>query len=166
LGSRAGGELHGRGLHRSIETRERHGVEVVNAAGAQSEFSNNRGAEPPGRLLIAHAQSRAALDDRFVEQALRGRHPHQGADLAAAARLTEYRDVVRISAEALGVVAHPLEQGDDVEHADVAGPGVALAPDFREVEIAERIQPVVVGDQHDVVPSRQIGSIVRRQTAG
>ena len=83
----------------------------------------------------------------------------QRADLSAAARLAEDRDVARIAAEARGVVAHPFERGDEIEHADIARLREALAADGRQIEMAEDVEAVIDRDDHDVVaPARLVPS--------
>src|SRR5262245_57234570 len=51
----------------------------------------------------------AALRDRAMEQAARGRHRHDRRRLTAAARLTEDRDAIGIATEIRDVVLDPLQ---------------------------------------------------------
>ena len=97
-------------------------------------------------------------------EALRRGHPEQRAHLARAARLTEDRHVAGIAAERGDVVAHPLEAGDDVAHARVAGVGELLAAKLREVHEAERVQPMRDADDHDVVLAGQVGAVIRHHS--
>ena len=109
-----------------------------------------------------HARhGRSALRDGAMEQALGSRHPEQRADFSRAARLTEDRDVRRIAAEARNVVAYPLEARDDVFHPDVGCLAVLLAAERREMQEAERVQPVRDADDDDVVFAGEIGAVVR-----
>ena len=50
---------------------------------------------------------------------LRRRHRHHGRGLTAAAGLAEDRDAIRVAAEVLDVVLHPLQRRDQILHADV-----------------------------------------------
>jgi hypothetical protein len=104
-----------------------------------------------GALTLGEADAGAALHDRLVKQAFCLRHGEQGADLSAAARLTEDRDIAGIAADARRVVAHPLQRQHQVEHADVAGLREALAANCRQIEMAEDVEAMVDRDDHDVV---------------
>ena len=86
------------------------------------------------RSLVSRAASgvrassmRSTHRERAAEQSLRRGHAEQAGDFAAAAGLAEDRHVGRVAAELRDVVAHPLERGDDVEHADVARVGELVA---------------------------------------
>ena len=70
-------------------------------------------------------------------------HRHQRRDFSAAARLPEDRDEIRIAAEAVDVVAHPLERRDDVEHAGAAGQREVGSHRLAEIGVAEHVQPVI-----------------------
>jgi hypothetical protein len=100
-----------------------------------------------------------------VEQPLGRRHRQQRADLAAAARLAEDRHVARIAAEARGVVAHPLQRSDDVQHADVAGVG-ELGAGAAQIEMPVDRQPVIDADDHHVAGPRQIRAVVAERRPG
>ena len=91
------------------------------------------------------------------------RHRQQRAHLSAAAGLAEDRDVARIAAEARGVLAHPLQRQHQVEQAGIAGLGEALAAEVRQIEVAEDIQPMIDGHDHDVVAPGEIGAVVARR---
>ena len=108
-------------------------------------------------------QLRAALHDRLVKQSFRRGHRHQRADLRATARLAEDRHVRGIAAEASDVVAHPLQRGHDVEHADIDRARILLAADRRHVQIAEDIEPVIDADDDDIAAAAEILAVVRRQ---
>ena len=101
-----------------------------------------------------------------MEQALRRRHAEQRAHLSGAAGLAEDRDVLRIAAEALDVVAHPLEAGDDVLLSRVARVGESFAAELREVDESEHVQPVRDADDDHVVPAREVGAVVRAAPPG
>ena len=117
--------------------------------------------------LVAHlhVQARPALDDGAMEESLRLRHAEQRRDLPAAARLAEDGDVPGIAAECADVVAHPLERLHEVEHAGVAGGRVALAEQIAEMQIAERAESMVDGDQHDVAATAQVDAVVDQARA-
>ncbi len=114
-------------------------------------------------LALGKAYAGAALHDRLVEEALGARHCQQGADLSAAAGLTENRDVARVAAEARGVFAHPFQRQHQIKKADIAGPGKSLVADSRKIEVAEDVEPVVDGDDHDIVAPSEIGAVVARR---
>jgi len=112
-----------------------------------------------------HARDRRpALCDRPVEQALCGRHAEQRAHFACAAGLTEDRDVLRIAAEAVDVVADPREARDDVLLSGVAGFCEAFTAELRQVDESEHIQPMGDADHHHVVPPRQVRAVVRERS--
>src|SRR5206468_9261357 len=67
-------------------------------------------------------------------------------DLGAAARLAEHQDPRGVAAEVADVVADPLEGQDQIQLARVAAVRKSwIEP--REVQISERIQPVVDSDR-------------------
>src|SRR3546814_13921351 len=101
------------------------------------------------------------LRDRLVEQALGGGHRHQGRDLRAAARLAEDGDITGIAAEGRDVALDPSQRGDQVELPHLATVGKArLTP--REIEIAEREDAVVDGEQDAVAPRREPCAVADR----
>ena len=116
----------------------------------------------PGLLLVVvgAALDQAALDDRLVKEAVRGRRLQKGVHLSAAARLAEDRDVVRISAEAGDVVVDPFQGRDHVGGAEVAGVLILLS-EGGEVEIADAVETVVDGDDDHVAEFRQLHAVVR-----
>jgi hypothetical protein len=101
-----------------------------------------------------------------MKQALRRRHDQQRADLPAAARLAEDRDVGGIAAKRGDVVAHPFERGDHVERAGIARPGETLAADVVEMQVATDVEPVVDADHHDIAAPREVGAVGDRAVAG
>ena len=56
----------------------------------------------------------------------------------------------------------PTQCHDEVERADVARHGVLVAEDLSEVEVTERAEAMVDGDDDDVVARRQRGAIEHR----
>lgn len=84
-----------------------------------------------------------------MEQPGCGRHRHQAADLPAATRLAEDSDVAGITAEGRDVVADPLQCLDEVEQSDIARVCI-VGRELRELEVAEQIEAVIQGDNHDV----------------
>src|SRR5690606_9487860 len=74
-------------------------------------------------LAVDAARVPTALDHAAMEEPTRRRHPGEHADLASAPGLAEQRDVPRVTAERLDVVAHPLEGEHDVQHPGVTRPG-------------------------------------------
>ena len=92
-------------------------------------------------------------------------HRHQRGDFSSAARLSEDRDQIRIAAEAVDVVTHPLQRRDDVEHADVAGEREVRARRLGQVGEAEHVQPVIDAHDDHVVGVRQAGAVVDAATS-
>ena len=112
-----------------------------------------RGGHATGRdLLAAHGQ-------HAVEQAGRGRHGHERRALRAAAGLAEDRDVARIAAELLDVVADPPQGQDQIEDAGVARVGERLAADLGQEQVAEHVQAVVHGHHRHVAAAAQTGAV-------
>ena len=111
------------------------------------------------------ADLRPAHGDGAMKQAFGRRHAEQRADLAAAAGLAEDRDVRGIAAEIRRVIAHPFQSQDDIEHAGVAGLRELLATEIGEVQIAEYVEAMVDGDDHDVVLKREIAAVIEHVAA-
>ena len=65
-----------------------------------------------------------------------------------------------IAAERLDVVAHPLEREHHVEQTRDAGARELLAERVGQVQVAERVQPVVDRDDHGVAAARELGPVV------
>ena len=149
--------------NRKRRLHDRIGIELPQRLdiGSDAERVEHRVGGGACRLGRTGLDQRAAHRERAAEQSLRRRHAEQARDLAATTRLTEDRHVRRIAAEARDVVAHPLERGDDVEHADVAGIGELLV-EVRHVEEPEHAEPMVHAHHHDVVVARQVGEVVER----
>src|SRR4030095_13506512 len=89
-----------------------------------------------------------------------------GADLAAAAGLAEDRDVAGIAAEALGIVAHPLQRGAHVERAGVAGLGKVLAAEVGKIHVTKNVEALIDGHHHNVVVLGEAGAIKPRHIGG
>ncbi len=164
-GAAAGG---GR-LHRAEHLFDRQPLQL----GGLVRFQAKAGHERLGVLgggAGRHAGDRgSALRDRAMKQALRRGHTEQRAHFSRAARLAEDRDVPGIAAEAIDVVADPLEARDDVLLSCVAGVREGLAAELREMDEAEDVQPVRDADDDHVVAARQVGAVVRqrgRRSAG
>ena len=91
-----------------------------------------------------------ALGDGSPEEALGRRHRHECRAAHAARGLAGDGDLGRIAAESSDVVLHPLQRGDLVEHAEVAGLGqrgeVAC-----QVHEALHAEPVVDRHAHDAI---------------
>ena len=112
--------------------------------------------ERPRRRHLLSAHRRCA-----VEQASGGGHPHHRRDLRAAARLAEHHDAGGITAERRDVVAHPLQREDQVELPRIA---TVWKPSVepRQIQIPERVEPVVHRHDHDIAARRQRMPIVLR----
>ena len=123
----------------------------------------HRVGQPRRALAFGEAHAGAALDDGLVEQPLGARHGQQRAHLPAAAGLAEDRDIARIAAEAAGMLAHPFQRRDQVEHTGIAGLGEALAARLRQIEMAEDVQAMVDRHDHDIVALREPGAVVARR---
>src|SRR6185437_3446102 len=101
-----------------------------------------------------------------VKQAPGRWHCHQGADFSAAAGLAEDRDVARISAKCRNVLPYPFQRSHDVQHPNIARVCILLATQLSEIQIAKHIEPMVYGDDHDVVPARQVRSVINYESTG
>ena len=109
-----------------------------------------------GLVLGEHVLRGAALADRAVEELAGARRTEKCADAHGACRLTEDRHLAGIAPEAVDVVAHPLESGDLIAQAGVAGVTELLAADPAQMHVAQRAQAVVDRDHHDVAAARQV----------
>ena len=110
--------------------------------------------------LVRGADGVAAEGDALVDEPLGGRHRGDDADFAATAGLADDGHVARVAAEIGDVVVHPLQGGDDVEHADVAGVEVFLPADRSEIAESERVEPVVDGAADHVAVAGEVLSAV------
>ena len=139
-----------RGFHRRQKLRHRQRLQLAKVVAGEAEHLQHGIGQLGCAVALAQPDRRAALHDGAMEQPARRRHRQQRADLAAAAELAEDRDVARIAAEAVDVVAHPFQCGDHVQRAGIAGRGEIRAADRRQVEEAEDVQPLVHGDDDHV----------------
>ena len=120
-----------------------------------------------GRIVRGLAANRgAALGDRAMEQPARRRHRHHRRGLTAAAGLAEDRHAIRIAAEALDVVAHPLERRDQVLHADVGCARPFLAAQAGKMQEAKEVEAVIDGDDDDILFLREIRAVVEQVVTG
>src|SRR5690606_8464343 len=87
-------------------------------------------------------------------------------DLGATAGLAEREHPLRVAAERRDVVAHPREREHEVELAHVAGVREPGSAEALQVQVAERIQAMVDGDDDDVLRGRQPPPVVQRAGAG
>ena len=77
----------------------------------------------------------------------------------ATRRMSEHYGAPGIATEPPDIVAHPFERRDQVEHAGIAGMGIALAAKMGEVQMAEDVEAVVDGDHDDIAAPRQVGAV-------
>ncbi len=118
-----------------------------------------------GLVALDELDRRAALDDRAVEQALRGRHREQRRDLAPAAGLSEYGHAARVAAEARDVRAHPAQRVHDVEHAGVARLREIRPDQIAEIGEAEHVEAMVDRYHDDVAAPGEVGAVGHRRRA-
>jgi hypothetical protein len=128
---------------------------------AEADFAQHRFRKLRGPLAVVEPDGRTPHYDGAVEQVARRRHRQQRAHLPAAARLAEDRHVAGIAAEALDVVAHPLQRRQHVERAGIAGLGESRAAKLGEVHVAEDVEPLIDSYHHDVVMGGEIGAVDR-----
>ncbi len=146
------------------ELLDRHLLQLIHLVGLEIQLGEVRFCRLHGGFAGDTLDRGTAFDHGAMEQALRRRHCHQRADFSAAAGLAEERDVARIAAEGCDVVAHPFERCDDVEVAQVAGVGVALAAHAREVQVPDGAEPVIDGDDDNVVMSSQPRAVITHES--
>ena len=126
-----------------------------------------------GRLgvdVVASARERRrggrpALHDRPVEEPARERREEQTHDVRAAGRLAEDRDAIRVAAEELDVLLHPLQAGDEIEGAEVAALDFAGRPSPEHCgmrEPAEGPEAVVQADDDQAVLRGEQRAVVER----
>ena len=77
-------------------------------------------------------------------------HPTQGVNCDRSRRLAAERDVVRVAAEALDVALHPVQRRDHVEQPGVTRRAPVAAATRLEIQVAERTEPRIDHDQHDL----------------
>ena len=142
-------------------------AQVVDAAGVEAERRQQR-----ARVAWWRSSVRLAvicwplMRDDAMEQAARRRHRHQRGALRAAARLAEDRDVAGVAAELGDVVAHPLRARGPGRAADVARVRQLRPAELGEIEVAERVQAMVDGDDHDVAAAAQARAVGLDLVAG
>ncbi len=101
------------------ELRRRDQLQPLRGRFAEVEFAQHGSEGAAGGLGRGRQFHRAALNNRLVEQAIRGRHAHQSGDLGASARLAEDRHIPRVAPEGGDIVPHPLQRRHQIEHPDV-----------------------------------------------
>ena len=156
--------LHG-GVGRE-QPCHRHALQFAHLPRLQSQFREQQIRVLHRVLVRRQTKHGSALDDRAMEQPFRARHRHQRRDFSAASGLTEDRDEIRIAAESVDVVAHPLERGDDVEQADAARQREVGTHRVAEIRVAEHVQPMIRCHDHDVVRVREAGAVENASGAG
>ena len=127
-----------------------------------------------GRRRIAAAQetaaqTAAALDDRFRNEALGQRRSHQALDTTSTGALAHDGQVVRIAAESRDVVVNPLDRRQLVINALVSGAAVAiLFGQGRMGEEAQQAEAVIDGHEDDAAlcPGFPIESRIIAAAAG
>ena len=145
---------------------ERQRLQLIDLQPREPKLYQHRVGKLGGALALSQPNGRPAHDDGAVEQAARGRHGEQGAHLPASARLAEDRHVAGIAAEARDVLAHPLQRGDHVEGAGVAGVGKAFAREIGEMQMAEDVEPLVDRHHDHVVVCSKARPVEPRHVGG
>ena len=144
-------------------------VDFASAAPTSAAFtpscSMTRAATSVARCRRRRPRRRAALRDRPREQPARGRRAEQHADTRAPRRFAEHGDALRVAAERADAVAHPLERGNLVEHAEISRARVLRAEQLGEVQVAEKTEAIVDRDHHDVAAGREVRAVVPRRVA-
>ena len=64
------------------------------------------------------------------------------------------------------MLAHPVQRVDQIQLASVAGVAQAFVAAFAQVEIAERVESVVDGDDDYIATAAQVRPVVQRMRAG
>ena len=122
-GKAASSELHKCGrsqLRLPRASSELHALEEIEFGFVEIRTRLNRPAELQMRLKRRDLRAGSALDDRFVEQALRQRRHQERRHAQPASRLAENRHVVDVAAERAHVALDPLQPGDLIEQTVVA----------------------------------------------
>ncbi len=144
----------------------RRGLQLVHLTGFEIQ------ARKEALRVLARSIARDALDggatlhNRPPEQSVRGGHGHQRADLAPTTGLTKNRDVARVGAKGRNVVPHPLQRRNDVKVAHIAAIGIALGTQTRQVQVAQRREPVIHRHDDDVVLLGQLGAVIAYEAPG
>ena len=106
------------------------------------------------------AEVAAALDDGAMHQTARRRRQHQRRDIAAARRLAEQRDAVRIAAESRDVPLYPTQRGELVPETEVRL-CATLARELRMRKEPEHPEAVGDGDHDSAFGSQAMTVVVR-----
>ena len=109
---------------------------------------------------------RGALRDGPGEQPLGRRRGEQGDDGVPACRLPEHGHVAGVAAELGDVVLHPAQHGDLVAQSEVALDRALRGRVPREVEVAERPQPVVEAHVDGAVRQHEALALARELLRG
>ena len=149
------------------------GLNLLNAFCRNAEFFQRQLRHTRRRFFWheyrSHGRSRTAFDDALVEQPLCIGCRHQCEYFCTAARLTENRDVCRITAELCDVVPHPAQRVNEVIDTDIVRIAVFL-PIGGEVEMSEHIQTMINGNNDNVALTAEIGTVIggnlSRRTCG
>ena len=156
--------LHG--AVRLEQARHRHALKLPHLPRLQSQFAKQEIRVTHRIFVRRQTQHRPALDNGAMKQPFRAGHRHQRRDFSTASGLTEDGDEIGIAAEAGDIVAHPLERGDDVEQARAAREREVGSHRIAEIRVAEHIEPMIDGHDHDVVRVRETGAIENAAGAG
>src|SRR6202035_1727568 len=89
--------------------------------------------------------------NRTVKYPFGRRHCHKGKDFSTPARLTKNGYVARVPPESFDVVANPLQNSYQVEHANVGGAGIFFSSQVSKVYIAIHVEPMIVIHDHCIV---------------
>src|SRR4030095_12930569 len=112
-----------------------------------------------GTLARRQPNGCATHDDGAMEKAAGCRRREKRAYLSATARLTEDRDILRITPEALRVVTYPLQRREHVECAGIAGLAQRFAAEVGQVQMAHDVQALVDRHHYHVVTRGKIGAV-------
>src|SRR6185312_11993808 len=118
----------------------------------------------PGLGSTAYGDT--ALGSRPVEEAFGCGHAHQGGDLRPTPGLTEYQHSIRVAPELADVLPHPLQGGNDIEHAHVARVGVVGAEGLAQIEEAEVVEPMGDADQYHILLACEVHAVIARRVTG
>ena len=124
-------------------------LDRCNVAPVEAKQFDQAQAELAGIFRFQRQRCGAALDDRLVEQAMRGGHCHEQRDFLAASRLAKNGDIVRVSSELRRVIAHPCQSLDKIEHPRAGRASETGVPVLQPGE-TEHAQPVVGADHHHI----------------
>ena len=97
-----------------------------------------------------------------MEQPIGHGRGHQRGDLRAATGLAEHHHLAGVTAKGAGILAHPVESEHEVPLPGIAAIGKMAREQPVEIEIAERVQAVVYGDDDDIALHRQPRAVIER----